>query len=60
MQMYFFSILETVRKSIRSETGLHSRVANRLMSEISGERIAVESSSARDLEVLKLIAPIGF
>ncbi len=49
-------VIEAVQAAARHEARLHPRIAKRLMEEISGDAPSLESLTARELEVLKLIA----
>lgn len=49
-------VIEAVRAAARGEARLHPRIARRLMEEISGARPAPDSLTARELEVLRLVA----
>ncbi len=49
-------VVDAVRAAARREARLHSRIAGRLMQEVAGSRPSVDILTARELEVLKLIA----
>lgn len=49
-------VIEAVRAATRGEARLHPRIAKRLMEEISGSRPTPDALTARELEVLALIA----
>ncbi|MEM7346493.1 MAG: response regulator transcription factor [Chloroflexota bacterium] len=49
-------LVEAVRAAGRREARLHPRVAKRLMQEVAGSRPSIDGLTARELEVLKLIA----
>ncbi len=49
-------VIDAVRSAARHEAHLHPRIAKRLMEEISGDAPSLERLTARELEVLKLIA----
>jgi len=49
-------VLDAVRAAARREPRLHPRIAKRLMQEVSGDGPSLNALTARELEVLKLIA----
>lgn len=49
-------VLDAIRAAARRESRLHPRVAKRLMQEVSGDGPSLNALTARELEVLKLIA----
>jgi len=49
-------VVEAVRAASIGEARLHPRIARRLMTEISGERPTPDVLTARELEVLRLVA----
>ncbi|KAA3645831.1 MAG: DNA-binding response regulator [Chloroflexi bacterium] len=49
-------VLDAVRAASRGEARLHSRVAKRLMQEVSGDAPSLDMLTGRELEVLGLIA----
>ncbi len=49
-------VIETILAAAKGESRLHPRIAKRLMAEVAGTRRSLTSLTARELEVLKLIA----
>lgn len=49
-------VVDTIRAAKRQEVRLHPRVAQRLMDEVAGSRKSHETLTARELEILKLVA----
>ena len=49
-------VVDAIRAAARGEARLHPRVTKRLMAEVSGSRVSVQTLTDRELEVLKEIA----